>query len=268
MRPYREALRQALDSRIAANARYSMRAFARDLDLSPSYLSQVLSGRRGLTRKKASRIFELIGLPPESQRHYALEIRKESARKDQHRQAIEKQIASSLQEIRAKTLPPEQFEAISNWYPMALLQALHLKDAPLGERTAFVAFAAEGLGIPKRTIERAMREFAALGLVRETETGYEPLQADVWTTNGVPSAAIRKFHRQMIEKAVAAIETQTTRERFLHSIQIPIREGDLAEMEKDVVRFRNAMLRKYGKTGERAGETIYGLNLQLFRLWD
>lgn len=43
-RDYRSYLRNELECRVNANAQYSLRAFARDLDMPPQMLSFVLSG--------------------------------------------------------------------------------------------------------------------------------------------------------------------------------------------------------------------------------
>ena len=52
----RVLLEQELARRQSRNLRYSLRAFARDLQLSPAFLCQVLSAKRGLSAKSADRI--------------------------------------------------------------------------------------------------------------------------------------------------------------------------------------------------------------------
>ena len=58
---YRSILKDELLRRIRQNPRYSLRAFARDLRLSPSRLSEVLSGKQGLSRQAAKAITERLG---------------------------------------------------------------------------------------------------------------------------------------------------------------------------------------------------------------
>src|SRR2546430_13739191 len=50
---YRRVLRKELESRCRTSPRYSLRAFARDLKISPSRLSEILSGKQGLSRAAA-----------------------------------------------------------------------------------------------------------------------------------------------------------------------------------------------------------------------
>jgi len=60
-RDYRLVLKAELERRRSRNASYSLRAFARDLELSPSRLSRVLNGKEALSRPRAERIGGKLG---------------------------------------------------------------------------------------------------------------------------------------------------------------------------------------------------------------
>ena len=268
MRTYREALKAKFSERVATNSRYSLRAYARDLDISPSYLSQVLNGSRGLTAKSAASLFNRIGIPGSDQKIFTLEIKKEHARTEKTRQLIQKQIDSSLQENHAHELTPEMFASMSNWFTLVIFQLFHLKDAPLHSRIQFTAYAEKKTGLPKEVIEHTITVLLELSLIKRAGKGLEPHHTTVWTTNGIPSSGIRQFHRQMIEQALNAIETQSLEERTLHSHQIPVLKSDVLQLNRDLLKFGNLILRKYGRAETRDAEIVYGLNLQLFKLSD
>lgn len=63
-RGFRAVLRDELARRCTDNARYSLRAFARDLGTDHSSLSQVLRGRRALTEAAIRRFGAALGLEP------------------------------------------------------------------------------------------------------------------------------------------------------------------------------------------------------------
>ena len=58
---YRLLLKSELASRTNQNPNYSLRAFARDLDLAPSRLSEVLNGKQGLSTQAAEKIAKTLG---------------------------------------------------------------------------------------------------------------------------------------------------------------------------------------------------------------
>lgn len=266
MKTYREALRAKFSERVAMNSRYSLRALARDLALSPSYLSQVLNGSRGLTAKTATAVFQKLSFSESDQKIFGLEIKKEHSRTDKSKQLVQKMIDTALQEKLAHQLTPEMFDSMSNWFSLVLFQLFYLKDAPLNSRPKFIAYCEAKLGLPVPVIEHTIAVLLELQLIRVAGRGLEPHHTTVWTTNDIPSAGIRQFHRQMIDRAVQAIESQALEERTLLSYQLPILKSDAPHITRDLLKFGSLMLRKYGKAESRDGDTVYGLNFQLFRL--
>lgn len=59
---YQDFIAQAYFERRSRNASYSMRAFARDLGMSPSQLSLILNRKRGVSTAKAQELVSLLGL--------------------------------------------------------------------------------------------------------------------------------------------------------------------------------------------------------------
>jgi transcriptional regulator with XRE-family HTH domain len=79
----------------AANRKgtYSLRAFARDLSLSPGYLSLVLRGYRRLSLATAYRICEKLGWPQEKSRQFTLFVHLEQAKSGYERAQIQAEIS-------------------------------------------------------------------------------------------------------------------------------------------------------------------------------
>ena len=59
---YRNILKAELEARCRHNPCYSLRAFARDLKIAPSRLSEILNNKQGLSQDFAMKIATLIGL--------------------------------------------------------------------------------------------------------------------------------------------------------------------------------------------------------------
>lgn len=58
---YRSLLKEAFSKRCASRPQYSLRAFARDVQLSPSFLSRIFNGKRELTTARAEVVAGLLG---------------------------------------------------------------------------------------------------------------------------------------------------------------------------------------------------------------
>jgi uncharacterized protein (TIGR02147 family) len=265
MSGYRVALREALARRVGANPRYSLRAFARDLGISPSYLSQVLSRARGLSPRNSGPVLERLGLSERERAIYQLEIRRDAFRNEQGRRKLQRQLDLVLEEARSITLANDAFAVISDWYPMVMLQLLVLDGAPRDSRARFAAFSARRLGIPRASARQALASLIRLGLVRENAGRLERVHDTVWAGGDVPSRAIRQFHRQMLQKAAAAMELQSLDERSFHALQIPMRRSDLVELEAMLVRFRKQVLAKFGRM-DGSADALVAVQLQRFSL--
>ena len=82
--------------------------------------------------------------------------------------------------------------------------------------------------------------------------------------DGVPSEAIRHYHRQILTKAIAALDEQAVDERLVSGITLATDPKRLPLMQKELSQFLQDFGRKYG-TGRRAGE-VYQLEVAFFRL--
>lgn len=66
----RVILQQLLCAKQQKNGRYSLRAFARDLKISPSFLSEVLNGKYGISKKLARQISECLHFDDSDAEHF------------------------------------------------------------------------------------------------------------------------------------------------------------------------------------------------------
>lgn len=67
---FRAILRSELNRRMRQNPYYSLRAFARDLKVVPSRISEILSGKQGLSPKCAQKIAKLLRMSEEEASHF------------------------------------------------------------------------------------------------------------------------------------------------------------------------------------------------------
>jgi uncharacterized protein (TIGR02147 family) len=142
---YQETLKGYFQRRLAINPRYSLRSFARFLDMQPSKLSEVFNGKKGLSLDKARDIAKRINLAPQDKLAFELSVLSQHGRS----QAQRKEALSQLQrlEVRSKAKSSMRRNA---WY-FGAIEALLAKGISDDEEIS------RRLNITKLQIENSKR---------------------------------------------------------------------------------------------------------------
>ena len=86
----------------------------------------------------------------------------------------------------------------------------------------------------------------------------------IQTPDVVRSDAVVIFHKEMLDRAKEALDSQTSKERCLSSLTVAVRKKDLPEAFRRVHAFRGDLDTLF--TRGRPYDSVYQLNMQLFRL--
>lgn len=257
MQDYRETLRRELENRCANNPRYSLRSFARDLKISPARLSDVLSGRYGLSRAAAFDIAKVIGLNAQETEFFCNQVDSQHARSKQQREAALALVQDRTAHYR--TLSLDGFHVISDWYHYAILELSLTKDFQSDS-----AWIARALGINQLVVKSAIERLLRLDLLVEKDGFWRAAEDFTASTDGIPSEAIRKFHKQILTKALAAIELQSIAERDLTSMVMAIDSRQLDAAKAEIKKFRRGFDAKFGASQSK--DRVYCLSIQFFNL--
>jgi len=251
-----EILRENFVERIARNDSYSLRAFARDLEISPAFLSQILNGRRKPSLRQAIRLSAKLEFD-EFERNDFLRslanIQEESAKASVQR--VGKRQPDVL------TLELDRFRLVSDWYHGVILELMRTPDfRPSG------GWIAKKIGISASEAGSAIKRLARLGLIRTEDRRWERTQSHVFFPTRHADVATKKFHRAMIGKAMDSLSSSEQRDyeaRDISGITMAIDPKRLGIAKKKIAVFRKQMsaLLSKGETSE-----VYQLNVQLFSL--
>jgi uncharacterized protein (TIGR02147 family) len=111
---YRELLRAEFDQRVKHNPRYSLRAFAKALDIAPSRLSEVFRGKQGLSLSWAERISDVLKFDDERKQHFCDLVEAEHARLASRRRMAQHRLKNYEQRME-KLLRLDAFEMVADW---------------------------------------------------------------------------------------------------------------------------------------------------------
>jgi uncharacterized protein (TIGR02147 family) len=123
---------------------------------------------------------------------------------------------------------------------------------------------ARRLGVPVIQIELAIDRLMRVGLLKKDGETYVAIQEDGWVQGGVPSESIRKFHRQVLEKAIQAMSEQPVQERFFATHFLTINRSDLPEAFAAIQEFQRKFCANL--QGEEPKELLYCISMQLFKI--
>ncbi len=236
MQELRELLLLTLKGRQAVNPRYSLRALARDMKISPTALSQFFAGKRQLSPRNARNVGESLYLPAER---------------------INGMLSSGGSSDETGRIDLESFALIADWYHYGILNLALVDKLKAPEQVA------ERLGISLKLAREAVERLVHLGLLKK-ERGILKRQAPPLDTGSdVPSQALRKHNREKMELAIRSLEEVPVSERDVSSLTLAFDPHHLEKVKGEIARFKERV-RKIGES--KSVREVYSLNIQFFPL--
>jgi len=251
-----ELLGKEYSRRKQSNVSYSMRAFARDLKLSPSRLSEVLKGDEGLSGAATEGIAEALGKSSVEKKFIKDLVLAEFSRSAKVRELanIRLQDARTVESLRR--LQEDQFRVISDWYHGAILELIQLDDFQND-----VQWISQRLGISPSAASSGMARLEKLGMIHLDQSGRWRAQNDGYSAiSGVPSQAIRKFHLQVLAMHAESLREDSMHDRQFLSTFLAIPKSRLGEFQYEMTKFVTQFIKNIEADRK---DDLYSLSLQL-----
>ncbi|QLY26339.1 TIGR02147 family protein [Bdellovibrio sp. KM01] len=233
-----EIIKTELLRRKRDNKSYSLRAFADFLEISPGRLSELLSGKRPLSKKMKVKIADRLGL---SEMNQLLEAPAKnltfSDRSDYH------------------FLSNDAFAVLADWYHFAILSLADTCDFQADPK-----WIAKRLGISVLEAMEALSRLRKVGAIKLNGRKLIKTNKSVRAGNGLDSQALRISHRQSIEQAMISLNETPLDLRDITSITMAIDLKKLPMAKKIIQEFRHKMA-DVMETGNQT--EVYNLNIQL-----
>ena len=257
---YRNLLEKKFASKVAHNPRYSLRAFAKSLNVQPGTLSQILSGKRQVSVKIARRFFTALSLSPSEQMQFLHSIA------ETKKQLGHVRMNPELKRILARPMRPEPtdikldtFAVISEWYHYAISQMTYLPDFRPDPK-----WIAEELEITPTEALLALNRLRELDILEEKDG--KLVRTHRWSDTldkQTTSAAQKRRQKQILEKSIHALENVPLQERNHSAITLPIELARVPEAKKMIQEFLWD-LTQFLSAGKK--ERVYELTVNLFPL--
>ncbi|MEQ1876696.1 MAG: TIGR02147 family protein [Bdellovibrionia bacterium] len=230
------------------NASYSLRAFAKRLHVPVSSVSEVMRGKRRITKKMAAKMLERLRVDPQLVPGLTKQL------KDNYRAG-----ALPPEKMEYAQLNSDQFQAISEWYHFGILS--------LAETHGFnwdPKFAAHRLALPVSKVKDAFARLERLRLIEPTVSGSFRLTAErLATTQDVRDISIQKAHSENLDLARNSLEHDDVECRDFSFMTLAADPRRLGEAKKRIQKFRRELC-AYLEGGTKT--EVYRLAIQVFPL--
>jgi len=268
MQSTHQILRKYFDRKRRTTAGASLRSIAKRLDLSPSFLSRILSGQKPVPYPVLAPLCQALdvehevfvtlkaayvpdGSPAEVQDCYRVAGPPKKGKRS---------VESSLEDwdlANAKTML-----VLRQWFYLPILEftTLETYDGDLAEM-------ARRLGLPPPLVEIAVRELKEHGLLLEKNGKLVKTKKKLRWGSGKSVEQIRKFHDEMLERAQHELrnfsENADVENRLVTGITLTSSPEKVRALKGKLAEFLHELA---NELMEAEGEDVFHLSAQLFPL--
>lgn len=253
---FEKILNTSFEKRLKKNPSYSLRAFARDIGVTSSNLSKAMNGQRGFAKDTLQTMSIRLGLnTEETQLFKSLCESKFAKSKKAKQEAAEKLKQALLYNVK---IADDKVALISDWYHMAILALMCTSGFKSN-----IKWIADRLLIHEKIATQAVERLMSLGVVSEVNGQWETTGNLFVDPKGIPSAAVKEFHHQVLKKADDAIDMQGLDDREIASVVFPFSKSKMKEAKERIKKFREDFSLEFS---EGNNEEVYGLTMHFFQI--
>lgn len=256
-----QLLETVFQERSDAQPSYTLKAYAKALGLTVQQLSAFLKKKKGMSAERARFVAEEIELSQSEKELFILSIQAQFSRSADQRKIARNHLAAyELKNLKSRKLSEEAFQTISEWYHYALLELIKVMP-PQSQSHASLS---KKLSVPEPKIKLALQRLVSLGLVSELKGGgWKGSQDVVSSPSGISSLSLRKFHRQVLEKALIALDEQDPSIRSVTSCLMPVNTRQIPQVKKMIQNFNQSIMKEISQPDP---DQVYALSVQFFRI--
>ena len=255
----RDYLKHVFAHRTKVHVTYSLRTFAKHLDLSPAALCEVMKGKKILSDETTLKIASRLGLEPDEQ-DYLRNLTLLERTKDPK---IKESALHRLQLYRTRRpiqdLSVDEFRFISDWHHFAILAATEIEGFELDPASVSRRFR-----IPRVEAELAIERLCRLGMLTLENGKFQMKRGRPRVISKPPNEALRSHHTQTLTKAIESLATQTNEEKFVGSETFAIDPAHLPEYKELIEELFTKVLRLAAQPSVK--KDVYHLGVQFFNL--
>jgi DNA-binding transcriptional regulator YhcF (GntR family) len=238
----RVAIQREFIERCRKNPAYSLRAFAKYLDINQSFLSKLLKGQRPVTADLAASVGPRLGLKPTQVK------------------ALFSSGTTSMPGFLS--LSDDEFELLSEWHHFAIIELSKTDDFDNDPQKI-----ANRVGIHVEEVRDAVERLQRLNFIQVKNGVFKVLSPNTtWTNTKKTSEARKKFQKTLLEKSVDSIDHVPFEQRDNGSVTLAINTKRLPEFKEKLKDMRKEIADFFQADDEKNLDEVYQLTVSFFPL--
>jgi transcriptional regulator with XRE-family HTH domain len=213
----RQHLNRSFIAKCESNPNYSLRAYARDLEIDPTLLSRLMKGERSFSKKMTQRLLAELNLPLN--------------------ESIKVLETPSKISIKGHLLTENAFSPISKWYFFVILDLFLLPDFKSDAK-----WISQRIGLSQTETNAALQVLTDSGHINTSgKVWVTASQNTTWTNFTSTTRDRQNYQKQLLDKAKEAIDSVDFDLRENASLTLAASTKLIPEIKKRIQKFKNEL---------------------------
>lgn len=256
---YQSILLAELHRRQLANPQYSLRAYAKDLGLTSGRVSEILNGKQGLSALRARNIADRLGLPEERKSYFIDLVQAKHSRSERERKEAQYRVGLVTGDREYEQVELSRLRCLSDWLPFAILERIKIKNYSPNIQSLSKQFQ-----VSTSQIRSAVHSLTQVGMLRTVGDRWRVISRNTLTGKGVPSLVIKKYHHQLMKRAISALYNQPMHRREFESLIFNLDKTRMNELKNKIRQFILDTDKEF--SNDETATDVACISLQMFLL--
>lgn len=240
-----------------SNQRLSLRGFARLLKITPSQLSQIMSGKCGLSKANAVKISRCLGFTQQETEVFTHLVLIKHAR-SQKTKKVSEDFIRKMKGFFSYVEDTQALNLVNSWMPLVVLEYFDL----MGE-SFNVLDVAKRLAVEPSIIESTIDILLKEKCIKKTESGYlKTLEPYIVSKKEPALKQFFTYYQSILDREKQIINSDQSKRKYVFNSAVAVSKADLDYLEVEMRNFFKKMLEDVSAQ-KKSKEDIYFLTVSM-----